>query len=69
MPTILVNGKLQVQGDNHCLICDGTLKENETVCPVCAARREEVQFLKARLASIEPLLQWPKQNQKEKRFF
>jgi len=69
MPTILVNGKLQVLGDNHCLICDGTLTESETECPVCKARREEVQFLKARLALIEPLLQGPKQNPKELRLF
>jgi hypothetical protein len=69
MPTILVNGKLQVQGDNHCLICLGTLKESETECPVCRARREEVQVLKQRLALIEPLLHGPKQNQKEMRIF
>lgn len=69
MPTVLVNGKLQVLGDNHCLICDGTLKENETECPVCRARREEVQVLKARLALIEPLLERPKQNPKELRLF
>ncbi|MCJ7633405.1 hypothetical protein MUP77_13585 [Candidatus Bathyarchaeota archaeon] len=67
MPTVLINGKLQVLGDNHCFICDGTLKESETECPVCKARREEVQVLKARLAAIEPLLQRPKQNQKEVR--
>jgi len=67
MPTILVNGKLQVLGDNHCFICNGTLKENETECPVCRARREEVLFLKQRLALIEPLLQGPKENPKEVR--
>ena len=67
MPTVLVNGKLVPRGDMFCHICNGTLKENETECPVCAKRREEVQFLKARLALIEPLLQWPKQYPKEVR--
>jgi hypothetical protein len=67
MPTVLVNGKLQAQGDNHCFICDGTLKEFETECPVCKSRREEVQVLKQRLALIEPLLLGPKQNPKELR--
>jgi len=67
MPTDLINGKLVPRGDKYCFICNGTMKESETECPVCKARREEVQFLKARLASIELLLQWPKQNPKEVR--
>jgi len=69
VPTVLVNGKLVPRGDMFCHICNGTLKESETECPVCKARREEVQVLKQRLALIEPLLQGPKQNQKEMRLF
>ena len=56
MPTQMVNGKLVPRGDMFCHICNGTLTEFETECPVCKLRREEVEFLKRRLASLETLL-------------
>jgi uncharacterized paraquat-inducible protein A len=65
MPTVLVNGKLQVLGDNHCFICNGTLKESETECPVCKARAYEAQLLKQRLELVQSCLQERKQNQND----